>query len=575
MFSVMMAWANVYDGFTIRDMKFMITSENPNIVSFMGFVNDPDHPIVIPSTVVIPSIVTDYGGREYTVGSIGARAFLTCSDVTSITIPDGVTSIGPYAFSLCTSLKSVNIPDGVTIIDERAFAECSSLESITIPEGVKTVGEHAFASCTSLKSLAFPSSLTTIGEDALYGLKSLESVTVGKGNANFSSNDGVLFDKAGTTLLLYPQSKPDVQYAIPHGVKSFKMFAFKDTKVKSLILPSTMTSIDIYAFSGCSSLVSISIPASITSIGQGVFDECSSLASITIPSSVTSIGPYAFYGCVSLTSITIPSKVTDIGMGFFKNCTNLKDIYCYADPAATIWPADTGIDDNNYSVKFHVADAAAWAETFSNQPVTFVGDLGHYFVKDSLRYRVLTQGIASASQRRAGVGNTVELAGRETLPAGAVEIPSTVSYDGVDYSVTSIGDNAFTNCSDLTSVIIPSSVTNIEDGAFEGCTSMTDVYCNADPAQLTWNPDAQSFMNDKETKFHVEDASAWASFADENSSVTIVGDLEEITEIKAVTTTTADQTTNGAWYTLTGMLLEGEPTAPGIYVKDGKRIAIR
>ena len=96
--------------------------------------------------------------------------------------------------------------------------------------------------------------------------------------------------------------------------------------IRKDMIPSSVTSIGNYAFSGCSSLTSITIPSSVTSIGDGAFCQCSSLTSITIPSSVTSIGNYAFSGCSSLTSITIPSSVTSIGDGAFCQCSSLTSI---------------------------------------------------------------------------------------------------------------------------------------------------------------------------------------------------------------------------------------------------------
>ena len=87
-----------------------------------------------------------------------------------------------------------------------------------------------------------------------------------------------------------------------------------------------MTSIDEYAFSGCTNLTNITIPDSVTSIGNGAFNRCRSLTSIIIPDSVTSIGKYAFYGCESLTSITIPDSVISIGERAFEDCTSLTSI---------------------------------------------------------------------------------------------------------------------------------------------------------------------------------------------------------------------------------------------------------
>ena len=112
----------------------------------------------------------------------------------------------------------------------------------------------------------------------------LTSIEVDENNCHFCSQNGVLFSKDFTTLIAYPPAKSERIYNIPSAV----------------------TSIGEWAFSGCSSLTSITLPASLTSIDIGAFEKCSSLTSITLPDSLTYIGVDAFEKCSSLTSITIP-----------------------------------------------------------------------------------------------------------------------------------------------------------------------------------------------------------------------------------------------------------------------------
>lgn len=360
--------------------------------------------------------------------------------------------------------------------------------------------------------------------------------------------------------------------AIPNGVKEIGSDAFLGCSgLTSIELPSSVTYIGGNVFENCSSLTSIELPDRLRSINVCAFINCSGLTSITIPDSMTTINISAFRGCSGLKTITIGNSVTDIGNYAFYDCSNVTDVYCYADPATLIWISDDKAFKPDKETLCHVSDISEWEEKFAGINVTFVDDLDDFFVEDHLRYRVLHPTETRALMRKAKGRNTVELVGYETEPIGGVDIPANVKHDGVDYAVTSIGENAFTNCSGMTSVTIPSSVTNIEDGAFDGCTGMTDVYCKADPTQLTWSADAQSFMNDKETKFHVEDISAWSSFADAN--VTFVGDMEEIeTGIESIPN---DSAVNEVYYTLDGRKLDGEPTTPGVYVKDGKKVYVK
>ena len=115
--------------------------------------------------VVIPSSIT-VEGQEYTVTSIGEKAFYNCSKLTSVIIGNSVTSIGNSAFENCRDLRSVDIPNSVTSIGNYAFRYCQCLRFITIPSAVTSIGEWAFYFCISLTSVTIPNSVTSIGERA-------------------------------------------------------------------------------------------------------------------------------------------------------------------------------------------------------------------------------------------------------------------------------------------------------------------------------------------------------------------------------------------------------------------------
>ncbi len=146
--------------FIVGNLKYIVSSSNPTKVSVKA-ANTTITTANIPATV-------SYNGTTYNVTSIGDFAFISCSSLTSVTIPNSVTTIGDYAFSDCSSLTSVTIPNSATTIGAGAFLGCSSLTSITIPNSVTSIGFAAFSGCSSLTSVTIPNSVTSIGIGAFW-----------------------------------------------------------------------------------------------------------------------------------------------------------------------------------------------------------------------------------------------------------------------------------------------------------------------------------------------------------------------------------------------------------------------
>ena len=156
---------------------------------------------------------------------------------------------------------------------------------------------------------------------------SLTEIKVDINNEKYADENGILYDKNKTKLICHPAGKAEKSLVIPSSVTSIGSYAFDGCRsLESIKIPSSVTSIGSWAFSKCSSLVSIEISSGVTKIGQSAFSECSSLASIEMPNSVTSIGSSAFSKCSSLVSIEIPSGVTKIGQSVFSECSSLESI---------------------------------------------------------------------------------------------------------------------------------------------------------------------------------------------------------------------------------------------------------
>ena len=235
------------------------------------------------SEIVIPSSVT----------SIGDSAFSYCDSLSEIVIPSSVISIGDSAFSGCSSLSEIVISSSVTSIGDSAFSGCDSLSEIVIPSSVTSIGDRAFWGCYSLSEIVIPSSVTSIGDRAFSFCSSLKYISIPKSVICLNGNPFAEWN--GKLECLSPNFvfEDDILF----NKDKSRIISFRNQKIKSYVIPSSVTSIGNSAFLDCRSLSEIVIPSSVTSIGDRAFSSCDSLSEIVIPSSVTSIGDSAFYNC--------------------------------------------------------------------------------------------------------------------------------------------------------------------------------------------------------------------------------------------------------------------------------------
>ena len=448
---------------------------------------------------------------ESGVTTIGEYAFYECFRLTSVTIPDSVTTIEQGAFYNCSGLTNVTIPDGVTRIGDHAFGYCSSLTNITIPASVTTIEQDAFSECYRLTSVTIPNSVTTIESWAFWKCTSLTKIQVSGENPNYSSLDGVLFNKDQTILIQYPIGKTNTGYRIPDSVTDIGVhaFAYCDS-LTGVTIPNSVTTIGRAAFSNCHSLTDVTIPDSVITIGERAFEDCysltnvtigdsvttiggdafyncTSLTSVTIGNSVTTIGSYAFYHCTSLTNITIPDSVTTIGSYAFYNCTSLTSVtignsvttigryafaYCDSLTSVTIGNSVTTIGDSAFCgcsslTGVTIPDSVT---TIERDAFEHCNSLKSVTIPDS----VITIGgyafRACTSLTSVTIGNSITTIGSYAF-LNCTSLTSVTIPD----SVTTIGSSAFSDCDSLTNITIPDSVTIIENDAFSDCDSLTSV----------------------------------------------------------------------------------------------------
>ena len=462
------------------------------------------------------------------VTSIPAYAFRGQA-ITRVTIPNSVTTIGSEAFYDCNKLvevynkSSLNITKGsseygyvgyyaLNVYTEEGGSKLSTGEDgfiiytdgddkilvgytgtetdLIIPDGIKEIYKYAFKGCTSLTSVVIPDSVTTIGDNAFrYCYKLVEvynksSLNIVAGNSDYGYVGyyalNVYTEEGGSKL-----STDEDGFIIYTDGDDKILVEYVGDEI-NLIIPDSVTSIGSYAFSGCTSLTSITIPDSVTSIGSYAFRDCDNLTSVTFGenSQLTGIGASAFYECTSLTSIVIPDSVTTIGSSAFYGCSSLESL----------------------SIPF----VGATKDGTSNTHFGYIFGASSYsynddYVPNSLKTVVITGSTTigrSAFERCTSltsvtIGNSVTTIGdyafEECNSLTSVTFGENSQLTGIGYKafhdcdsltsvtfgensqLTTIGSYAFYECSSLTSIVIPDSVTTIGSYAFRYCNNLTSV----------------------------------------------------------------------------------------------------
>jgi len=181
-----------------------------------------------------------------------------------------------------------------------------------------------YTGCATITSITLPNTLTSINNNAFRSCNNLAEINVTSTNTAYSSEDGVLYNKAKTTLVMYPVAKKSSTFTIPGGVTEIGNYAFRAcNNLTGVTIPDGVTGIGTNAFEACLYITSVTIPNSVTSIGASAFSNCNSLASVTLPNNITSISNNTFRYCAQLTSINIPASVTSIGENAFNSCEKL------------------------------------------------------------------------------------------------------------------------------------------------------------------------------------------------------------------------------------------------------------
>ncbi len=400
--------------------------------------------------------VAHYGGSDYLVTEVGAEAFRNCTGLNSVSLSTNMTYIGDYAFAGCTNLTAVTISglSNISRMGNGVFENCRSLSSFNVP-GVASIGDRCFYGA-GLTSINLPWTVNSIGNEAFSECDSLVEIAIGDnitqlGQAAFKGCDRL----------------EKVTFSNKNNITSIESNTFEDcSQIRQIVFPTSLKTIGDYAFKGCTAMERIVLPDSVMAIGKYVFNGCSNLASVTLGCKVTSIGNQMTFGaCDQLTSLTclasVPPTIGDeggaLGSDFFSRVTlNVLPDAIEAYQSATFWKLFSSIEGNGPSD-------------------------GYNFAVDGIYYTI--------ENGQAIVINN----GSTGCYSGSIVIPDEVTYQGITFPVTAIGNNAFRKCHGLSHVTLPSTIRSIGDNAFFECyglheidlpSSLTEIGAQCDHSRL-------------------------------------------------------------------------------------------
>ena len=339
----------------------------------------------------VPSSV-EFEGNQYPVIKINSSVFYGNTNLTVVTLPEGLVEIGGFAFDKCKNLESVTLPESLTTLGDYAFSSCKSLKTIKIPSGVTTIPRSCFSGCSSLKSVTIPEGVTAIGGEAFY-----------------------------------------------------------HCDLNALTLPESLETIEYYAFGGNRSLKSVNIPAKVKTIGVQAFYDCG-LTELVIPEGVQTIDDSAFYGN-SLQNLTLPSTIKSIGSSAFCRYSGyLQSIICNAATPPTL--GDNAFYGSTIQeVKVPLASIAAYRKAYGWK------DFSNYYGGEEI--------IDGVAYRIDDIGAYVQAA---YMTESEVSLAENVAFEGAQYPLYKIADNAFAGNGSITLVTVPATVETIGSNAFKGVT---------------------------------------------------------------------------------------------------------
>ena len=384
--------------------------------------------------------------------------------VTEVKIPSKINDVdvrvvGYGAFMNCTELTSVEIPDSVISISINAFRNCTSLESIKIPESVVFIGSSAFEGTKYLENFKDIDGFVIIN-DILYKYKEQSNVT----DVTIPDNINLI---CGNAFSDCPNIK---NVTIPDGVTNIYDRAFEDcTSLESVKVPDSVNSIGGFAFSNCIALKDVTIPNGVIYISRSTFNNCKSLESIDIPDSVTFITCYAFEGCTSLKMVRIPSSVETLQYNWFKDCSSLSTIVIDRLKSEC---TEFALPDNDSTKVYYAVSLINNLDNVTSSNVPKSDKISSY--EDYITTLTADDGYTLPKDVTIKVGDTI-LKDGYTFVDGVL----TISRDNITDSITIEANaipNEYTVTSDLTNIASNGTDTIIHGSEYKATLTADDGY---------------------------------------------------------------------------------------------------
>ena len=417
----------------------------------------------------IPSVVL-----PDTVVTVGDYAFYHCANVADFRLSASISYVGDYAFAGLPLITSVTVAGNDTTIGTGAFEDCTSLASVTLESGVNYIGNFAFG-FTAISTITLPETVVAFDGNPFPGCP-LESIEIQAPNADlvFDADAGTMLN-ADKTLLYYTSSDTTTISFVDSSITSVMPGALAGTKITSITLPASFTTIADGTFRNCKQLESIVIGKNITRIGDAAFEGCTALETVTFEQGGTqaiSIGARAFKGCTALTDIELPDRLRDSGEIITRQTTlsgrpfGEEEFNCGGPGIGESAFEGSGLVHVTYekNVPDSISTAAYEDYSLALAPSAF---------KNCLSLESVAFGKALGTS-----GDFYVKAEVEKLPE-SFEIFDLWDYNLTQTSYLYIGEYAFYNCPNLTTVVlqeetVSTSSSSIGEYAFAGCSKLVN-----------------------------------------------------------------------------------------------------